>query len=638
DYITPHSGSSMGATKITIHGADFAVANQVQLNPNEESGNRVTLVSDKMSVICDVERDSTHRNQIMCYTRPLPNDRYYVRVTVNGKPVPDNKLCYGSPNSYWCGFTVVWYTTPSVNVMTPKSGHPGSLVNMSGLIFTDVFGSNTRLSSNGRNERFLRVYMGGQPLKNITSCFLYIILMVKCVCMSSLEVTGISPKNGSIMGGTLLTVHGHFFDETDAPARVLVGGLPCDIQSVSDDRITCRTPSFLHVIFNFHLNPKGGRGLKMETWNNSKPKSMDEIFTYDEHTPGYQSKWLKEFPVDFNRGWDFFTTRISGFIAPKFSGNYKFFINCDDKCELHLSNTSSPEDKVQTTSNLFNSQTSDWVYLEEGNYYHIDLVHQEYGHHAYIKMGLYYDNSPFTEDQTNDAVNEVQSIIAEQEVFDEEQVVTFGLWSEDVSAVKEVQKVTVNSSCASHQCSGTFFSLGYGEAKTGPIPVTASPGVVEAALNDLYSIKPDTVQVTKQDATQGSSYTVTFNSVRGDYDLLKAVPYSADTNVTVDEVTKGKSNMETFTLLWGGIPTKPIPYNTTESEVYSGLKDPHSSLLIPSPHQYDGGQKGTAVKMGFCGQWSLKNPGVLFKDSFSKESGGTYGAVPLDKYPAVKKP
>ncbi|XP_065804470.1 fibrocystin-L [Labrus bergylta] len=553
---------------LTLCCCNFAVANQVQLNPNEESGNRVTLVSDKMSVICDVERDSTHRNQIMCYTRPLPNDRYYVRVTVNGKPVPDNKLCYGSPNSYWCGFTVVWYTTPSVNVMTPKSGHPGSLVNMSGLIFTDVFGSNTRLSSNGRNERFLRSTIKKDQMVLWGSNRL-------AMFQSYAEVTGISPKNGSIMGGTLLTVHGHFFDETDAPARVLVGGLPCDIQSVSDDRITCRTA--MHEMNNNMTVFPGGRGLKMETWNNSKPKSMDEIFTYDEHTPGYQSKWLKEFPVDFNRGWDFFTTRISGFIAPKFSGNYKFFINCDDKCELHLSNTSSPEDKV----------------------------------------------------------------------------VTFGLWSEDVSAVKEVQKVTVNSSCASHQCSGTFFSLGYGEAKTGPIPVTASPGVVEAALNDLYSIKPDTVQVTKQDATQGSSYTVTFNSVRGDYDLLKAVPYSADTNVTVDEVTKGKSNMETFTLLWGGIPTKPIPYNTTESEVQSALEDlikaecPGEIVTTEGTDvklfkdyendysQYDGGQKGTAVKMGFCGQWSLKNPGVLFMDSFSKESGGTYGAVPLDKYPAL---
>lgn len=49
----------------------------------------------------------------------------------------------------------------------------------------------------------------------------------------------------------------------------------------------------------------------------------------------------------------------------------------------------------------------------------------------------------------------------------------------------------------------------------GPIPVGASAAVVEAALNNLWTIKPDTVQVTKQDGSQGSDYTVTFNSDRG---------------------------------------------------------------------------------------------------------------------------
>lgn len=39
---------------------------------------------------------------------------------------------------------------------------------------------------------------------------------------------------------------------------------------------------------------------------------------------------------------------------------------------------------------------------------------------------------------------------------------------------------------------------------------------------------------------------------------------------------------------------------------------------------------------GFCGQWSLMNAEVLFKESYTKESGGTYGPVSLDKHPTVK--
>lgn len=38
------------------------------------------------------------------------------------------------------------------------------------------------------------------------------------------EVTGVSPSKGSVEGGTLLTINGHFFDQTDQPARILVGG------------------------------------------------------------------------------------------------------------------------------------------------------------------------------------------------------------------------------------------------------------------------------------------------------------------------------------------------------------------------------------------------------------------------------
>lgn len=48
----------------------------------------------------------------------------------------------------------------------------------------------------------------------------------KIMACSLSEVTGVSPSEGSILGGTLLTIQGHYFDETDQPAMVLVGGNP----------------------------------------------------------------------------------------------------------------------------------------------------------------------------------------------------------------------------------------------------------------------------------------------------------------------------------------------------------------------------------------------------------------------------
>ncbi|KAG7233115.1 hypothetical protein INR49_007468 [Caranx melampygus] len=230
-------------------------------------------------------------------------------------------------------------------------------------------------------------------------------------------------------------------------------------------------------------------------------------------------------------------------------------------------------------------------------------------------------------------------------------VLTFDSWPTDAVRVREVQRVSVSSSCDSQVCSSTFYSLSYGDAKTGLIPVSASAQVMEAALNHLWSIRPDKVQVTKQDDAQGSHYTVTFNSDRGDFDLLHYEVYGADTNITVVEVTKGRGNMETFTLVWGGIPTKPIAYNATEAEVQSALED-MMTAECPAEIQtsegtavkyfqdfegddseFDGGEVGTAVKhFGFCGLWSLKNPQVLFKDSFKSESGEAYGAVSLDQH------
>lgn len=58
----------------------FAQEHQVQLDPEDgRFGNRVTLVSDALSVPCDVERDSTHSQQILCYTRYTHLDRVRVR-------------------------------------------------------------------------------------------------------------------------------------------------------------------------------------------------------------------------------------------------------------------------------------------------------------------------------------------------------------------------------------------------------------------------------------------------------------------------------------------------------------------------------------------------------------------------------
>jgi len=52
----------------------------------------------------------------------------------------------------------------------------------------------------------------------------------------------------------------------------------------------------------------------------------------------------------------------------------------------------------------------------------MELLQNEYGGRAHINIALFQEESSFTEEQTDDAVNEAQNIVAEYEVFDEEQV------------------------------------------------------------------------------------------------------------------------------------------------------------------------------------------------------------------------
>lgn len=53
-----------------FYSIGFAQERQFQLNPIDDNfGNRVTFVSTTLSFPCDVERDSTHGGQILCYTR-----------------------------------------------------------------------------------------------------------------------------------------------------------------------------------------------------------------------------------------------------------------------------------------------------------------------------------------------------------------------------------------------------------------------------------------------------------------------------------------------------------------------------------------------------------------------------------------
>uniref|UniRef100_A0A8C5AWE7 PKHD1 like 1, tandem duplicate 1 n=1 Tax=Gadus morhua TaxID=8049 RepID=A0A8C5AWE7_GADMO len=324
--VGPRVGSINGAMRFTIEGDGFAQERQFQLNPtNNDFGNRVTLVSATLSFPCDVERDSTHGGQIMCYTRAMPVDQYFLHVTVDGVPIPDNKVCRGVPRH--CSFYVrPLYRLPVSPPLTLLSAPPFLL----GRIFTDVYGSNTATSTNGINSRFLRAYMGGMPSYLVSR---------------PAEVTGVSPSEGSVLGGTLVSIQGRFFDETDQPAVVLVGGKPCRVQSVSDEIITCITPKQPMETGNVTAYP-GGRGWVRQVWNATRPRYLSDILAYNTSKDGYWSEWRDSLPYSSGVEDQTYSSRLRGFFVAPTCGDYTLYLQCDDRCDLYFSNSTRPEDKV----------------------------------------------------------------------------------------------------------------------------------------------------------------------------------------------------------------------------------------------------------------------------------------------------
>uniref|UniRef100_A0A7N4NVE6 Fibrocystin-L n=1 Tax=Sarcophilus harrisii TaxID=9305 RepID=A0A7N4NVE6_SARHA len=708
--ILPKYGSINGATRLTIKGEGFAQANQFNYGvDNELLGNSVHFVSASRSIPCDVEKDASHSTHITCYTRAMPEDTYSVQVSVDGVSITNDNICRGHINSWACSFQTKNFRTPTIRSITPLTGLPGSIITIQGRIFTDVYGNNIALSSNGKNVRILRVYVGGMPCEllipqsdnlyglkldhensdmgtmicKITGTYIghhnvsfildsdygrsfpqlsaYFVSSLNKIAMfqTYAEVTKISPSKGSIQGGTLLTITGNFFDQTDFPVRVIIGGQSCKVLRVTENNIYCRTPpkpSGLKTMY------PGGRGLKLEVWNNSRPTHLEEILEYNESTQGYMGDtWVDTASYVWPMEQDMFVARFSGFLVAPNSDSYRFYIKGDDRYAVYFSPTGNPEEKVKIAyhssyaNSYFSSPTqrSDVFQLQKGKEYYIEILLQEYRQSAFVDVGLYQHRNFYTEQQTSDSVNEEQVIQAQSVIVPEVQVITLENWK-TTNPKNEIQKITVSSPCMKYNaCSFYQYSLIYNKEKTGLLPADASDTAMELALNDLLSIQPDVVHVVRTEGNQSYVYTVTFKSARGDFDLITyEVLEGSNITVEIAEQTKGIPSLDTFTLTWDGISSKPLTPWSSENEVQAAIEEMVSAKC---PKEISHLKEGFAVKYfkdyetdfsmkhinrgqmtseteAYCGRYSLKNPAILFDSTDVKPNGMLYGNISLFPY------
>ncbi|XP_040210574.1 fibrocystin-L-like [Rana temporaria] len=699
--IRPNYGSLNGATRLTIMGQGFAKANQFNYGDgNTNLGNRVHLVSATRSIPCDVEKDASHGRQITCYTRPMPADYYMVRVSVDGIPVDISNICEGYYQYSWS----IYYSsckfqsfTPAINSISPLTGPPGSMITIVGKMFTDVYGSNTALSSNGKNARVLRVYVGGMPClllepnsdklyglqldnpnsdygsiichststyvghhnisfildgsygRSLPSLSTYYVSALNKISMfqTYTEITVIFPDSGSVQGGTVITIKGQFFDETDFPARVLVGGQECQVISLNDTTILCMSPPKPPVL---PLRFPGSRGLKMERWNGSF--SLNNALNFNENSTGYAgTTWLdgasKSWPTENSP----FIARLTGFLVPPETDYYNLYIKGDENYMLYFNETGDPAGKVKVAYGSWSyyastSQKSQTFFLQKGKPCYIEAYIQNYYGSANIDVGLYQRKISYTTQQISDAVNDVQYIQAQADTVLEQQVITLLNWNTTQQAVEEVQTITVTKDCTD-SCSDMYYKLILGADETDLLSADASADDVQSVLNNLPSIQPDTVSVVMEKNNIRNMYTVTFNSTRGEFPLLSyEIVYGNNMTVDIEEQTKGVPDMKTFTLVWDGVYSKALSVNASAAEVRSAVLDMVSgqcadeianqvegfSVKYFRNYETQSSYRGymTSETEPFCGRNSLKNPYYLYDSTEVKSSTQTqYGPISL---------
>ncbi|CAG2242931.1 unnamed protein product [Mytilus edulis] len=373
---------------------------------------------------------------------------------------------------------VRWGTRPTFPKIEPASGVPGTMVTVTGNIMTTRYGSNTLTSTNGKENKILRVYINGQtcePKDTVTDTFYGLALepsdgvhgYIKCkmggsyvgnqnitiiidfeygrsyamlptvllrsdgklaMLQTYAEVNSVSPAEGSVNGGTVLTITGNNFDNTDAPVDVKVGGETCTVTSMTDTEIQCKTPNQPAVQDSY----AGGRGLFAEQWTQTSVDFADRanIAGLSSSAADYVSSDMDSSSfVNANKS-GANVLRLTGYFVPSITAPYRFLIKADGYASLNFSPTGPPADQTEVArceaaaDNYWthNGQTSPQYDLVAGNKYFMTVLAGNANALDSVKVSARSPISPVTASMSGSAYQEIQNIILISTKTDEVQV------------------------------------------------------------------------------------------------------------------------------------------------------------------------------------------------------------------------
>lgn len=177
-----------------------------------------------------------------------------------------------------------------------------------------------------------------------------------------------------------MTVTGNGFSNTET-LDVKIDGVACKVIYSDLHKFKCvtgakSTPSIAG-------NYIGQHGLRRKFYNTSYALNWTSLAS----SPDYIEKLALDLEAPYNI-WDAQMGNVySGYFKPPMTGRYRFYVTCDDLCQLYLGNkTLDPKSssKIFETPGWSNYRTfitvdgtkrTDWISLNKDDYLYIELRH-----------------------------------------------------------------------------------------------------------------------------------------------------------------------------------------------------------------------------------------------------------------------
>ncbi|XP_072266168.1 fibrocystin [Pyxicephalus adspersus] len=438
--VDPKVGSIAGGTWITIKFNDSSLYNSVLQYFGHGSPLEVHMTnSESPPIYCDVLPLYSPSSSVTCKTRSAGREAVYeVSVFHGGQQITQVEKVF---------FQLSLLETPVIYDVSPSSGVPGGIIRISGKIMaehienydfdTDYIEGPVIMESvldgwfslcslanrtsdsiypirveNGNGTLMCRTegnYIGSQNMtfsvfnkgRSIVSKVSWHISAKQELFLyqTHSEIQSVTPKSGSIGGGTDITITGDFFQQ---PIQVAVAGAPCKIRSVIPKVIICTTAPE-----GQKKNPPhpGNRGLWYEVWDGSTDPNITEkpSLLYGSLVPDAGSPDLRLKPGHT------FSAKLQGFFVCPETNNYTFWILAESTAQLFFSFSEKAETKFEIASIPHGIPTwtdhweLDWndrwkqkspkMELLHGEKYYMEMLQYGTGPKSSMKIGVQIHNT-----------------------------------------------------------------------------------------------------------------------------------------------------------------------------------------------------------------------------------------------------